>query len=221
MKKLFQTSIILISASLILSACKKDSTSPGGSSNNTKAVIVDKTWWGMFTYAGEASEYYSVHFNTDSSVTWNQTLGEYQGRWSLTGNHLNINFGPGGISIDADVTSDNKLANITTSNTSVVNSGQLLPNPTQLSLDGTQWKGVYTDKIGSTYNFEMDFKSGSKVDIAFDGTGATTYSYTRSASGVTIRTFDGDTRYWFGIVMTDTKMSGTERPENKWELTKQ
>jgi hypothetical protein len=219
MKKHFRIAMIILGVIMISSGCKKDNNS---SSNNASAASINgKTWWGLFTYVGDTTEYYSVHFNADSSLTWNQTLGEYTGKWSLNSNHLKMDFGPNSIVITADIIGGNTLSNIKSNNSSIINSGQLLLNPSQQSLDGTVWKGVYSDKIGSTYNFEMDFKSGSKVDIGFDGSAATTYSYTRSASGVTVRTFNGDSRLWFGVIMSDTKMEGSERPENKWEVTKQ
>jgi|SRR5450432_1915472 hypothetical protein len=218
MKKYLQIGMIILSVIMTSSGCKKDNNS---SNNSSAASINNQTWWGLFTYAGDTTEYYSVHFNPDSTITWNQYLGEYTGKWSLSSNHLTMDFGPGSIVITADVTTDNKLANIKTNNSSVINSGQLLPNPTHEVLDGTVWKGIYSDKIGSTYPFEIDFKANSKVDINFDGMGAVTYSYARSATGVTIRTFDGDNSEWFGILMSDTKMEGSERPENKWQVTKQ
>jgi hypothetical protein len=219
MKKHLNIAIIMLGVIMIAAGCKKDNNK--SSTNSYATSIVDKTWWGLFTYAGDTTEYYSAHFNTDSSITWNQALGEYTGKWSLNSNHLKMDFGPGSIIITADITNDNKLTNIKTNNTSVINSGQLLPNPSHQSLDGTIWKGIFYDKIGSSYNFEMDFKTGSQVDIGFDGLVATTYSYTRSASGVTIRTYNGDNREWFGVIMSDTKMEGAERPENKWQVTKQ
>ena len=218
MKKYLQTGIIILGVIMISSGCKKDNDS---SNNSSAASINNQTWWGLFTYYGDTTEYYSVHFNPDSSLTWNQYLGEYGGKWSLNGNHLTMDFGPGSIVITADITKDNKLTNLKTNNTSVINSGQLLPNPSHVALDGTVWKGVYSDKIGSTYNFEMKFKTGDKVDIDFDGTSEASYSYVRSANGVTIRTSNGDSREWFGILMSDTKMEGSERPENKWQVTKQ
>lgn len=219
MKKHLRIAIVILGVIMISSGCKKDNASSSTNSNST--YIIDKTWWGMFTYAGDTTEYYSAHFNADSSMTWNQSLGEYPGKWSLNSNHLTMDIGPGSITITADIANGNKLTNIHTNNTTIVNSGQLLSAPSQQPLDGTIWKGVFSDKIGSTYNFEIDFKPGSKVDIGFDGLVATTYSYTRSASGVTIRTFNGDNEVWFGIIMSDTKMEGTDRPENKWEVTKQ
>jgi hypothetical protein len=219
MKKYLQTAMIILGITIISPGCKKDNNS--SSNNSSAASINNQTWWGLFTYAGDTTEYYSVHFNPDSSLTWNQYLGEYTGKWSLSSNHLKMDFGPNSIVITADVTADNKLTNLKTNNSSVINSGQLLPNPTHEVLDGTVWKGIYSDKIGSTYPFEIDFKTGNKVDIGLDGTTATTYSYVRSATGVTIRTSDGDTREWFGVLMSDTKMEGSERPENKWQVTKQ
>jgi hypothetical protein len=221
MKKHWKIAMIILGMITISSGCKKDNNNNGSSNNSSSTSINDKTWWGMFTYAGDTTQYYSVHFNPDSSLTWNQYLGEYKGTWSISSNHLTMDFGPNSIKITADVTNDNKLTNIKTNNTSIINSGQLLANPTHESLDGTIWKGVYSDKIGSTYNFEIDFKANSKVDIGFDGMGAVTYSYARSASGISIRTFDGDNSEWFGIIMSDTKMEGSERPENKWQVTKQ
>jgi hypothetical protein len=218
MKKRLPLIIIMICTAMIYMGCKKDN---GGSASDYAASINDKTWWGMFTYAGDTTEYYSVHFNTDNSLTWNQLLGEYSGTWSLSGNHLTMDFGLNSIAITTDITNDNKLTNIKTNNTTVVNSGQLLVNPAQPVLDGTVWKGVFTDKIGSTYNMGAEFKSGGKVTIGLDGLVAETFSYTRSASGITIRAKSGSDT-WFGVIMTDSKIIGTvDKAENKWEVTKQ
>ena len=217
MKKYLPYTMFILSAVLILSGCKKDSTSSG----NYSASVSDKTWWGLFTYAGDTTEYYSVHFNTDNSLVWNQMLGEYAGTWSISSNHLTMNLGINSLIITADITGDNKLANIKTNNSSVINIGQLLTNPSQLSLDGTIWKGVFTDKIGSTYNMTMEFQTGGQVVIGLDGLTADTFTYARSASGVTIRAINGSD-IWFGIIQSDTKMIGTEdKAENKFELTKQ
>jgi hypothetical protein len=217
MKKYFRIAMIILGVVLFLTGCKKDNNS----SNNSAASINDKNWWGMFTYAGDSSEYYSAHFNTDKSITWNQSLGEYKGTWSLSGNHLTMDFGPGSIVVTADLTGDNKMTNIKTNNTSVVNNGQLMTSTSEQSLDGSTWKGTFYDKIGSTYPITMVFSAGSKVDIGFDGLTPVSYTYTRSASGVTIRTAGGDDEVWFGLIMSDTKMQGTDRPENKWNVTKQ
>src|ERR1700681_2137515 len=139
MKKHLRIAIIILTVFMISSGCKKDN---GGSSAANTASITDKTWWGMFTYAGDTTEYYSAHFNADGSLTWNQSLAEYAGKWTLNSNHLAMDIGPGSIAITADISNGSKLVNIHTNNTTVVNSGQLLSAPSQQPLDGTVWKGV-------------------------------------------------------------------------------
>src|SRR5664279_1997353 len=90
MKKQFRLLMTTLLVIFLISGCKKSST-PDNSKNYSTA-IVDKTWWGTFTYKGQTEEYYSMHFNADSSFDWDQLLGSFKGHWSLAGNKLTLTF---------------------------------------------------------------------------------------------------------------------------------
>jgi hypothetical protein len=218
MKKFVSVLVIIAWSCIIFTSCKKSNDS--SNNGNTSSAVSDKTWWGMFTYPGDTTEYYSVHFNADSTMLWNQMLGEYGGKWTLSGNHLSMNF-TNGVIITADITGGNKLSAFKVNNTSIINSGELLASPYTQSLDGTKWRGAFYDKIGSDYPMGMEFKSGNQVDITIDGMATETFSYVRSGSGVTIRAKNGS-EVWFGLLMSDTTINGTvDKAENKWVMTKQ
>src|SRR6266511_5776183 len=106
----------------ILIGCKKSDTP-----KDYAASIKDRTWWGIFTNTGKTPEYYSIHFNTDSSLLWSDLSGDYAGKWKIADRQLTMTFTAINDEIKADITDDDKLENIT-DNTSFydVNSGALI-----------------------------------------------------------------------------------------------
>ena len=132
MKKYVSTMLVILLLTVTIFSCKK-SNGP----KDYNASIKDKTWWGEFAYTGQDAEYYSVHFNVDNSLTWTQWSGDYPGQWTLNGKQLTITFTGNSVEINADISDDDKLMNISdnTAN-SEINSGQLIVNP-KISLDNT------------------------------------------------------------------------------------
>src|SRR5688572_28553732 len=174
--------VTLLSVSTMVS-CKKEA-------KDYTAFIKDKIWWGMLTNAGGQAEYYSVHFKTDNSLLWNQLAGEYPGKWVINGKRLTMDFATLGVQIKADITDDNKLTNIVTNNSNIVNSGELLEN-TNIPLNNTFWKG--TLPVNNSSLFEMSFMPGGNVQIKSAGfIGANgTFPYIQSGAGSVIRFSNG------------------------------
>ncbi len=90
-EKIFFNVTLIFAVVLILSftGCKKNSTP---SPKDYSASIKDKNWWGVVTYTGETSQYYSVHFNADNTLVWSQLSGDDPGQWTLQGKTLTIHF---------------------------------------------------------------------------------------------------------------------------------
>ena len=102
---------ILITAFLvaIVTGCSK-SSSPSPKDYGT--LIKDKTWSGAITYTGKTTEYYSVHFNIDNTLTWAQLSGEYTGHWTLDGKKITMTFDDNSVTITADISYDKEWLNI-------------------------------------------------------------------------------------------------------------
>jgi hypothetical protein len=211
MKKHLALIIVTLILAPIINSCKKDSAP-----KDYTTSIKDKTWWGTLTYAGKATEYYSVYFNTDNSLIWSQLSGDYPGQWSLSGKELTMSFPILGSEIKADVSNDNKLMNFIDNNSAVViNSGELLPNPA-IPLDNTTWKGTISIG-GAPYALQISFLTGLKIEVKI---GNVTYPnpYKRIAAGGAFTNNKG----FFGVITAATEMKGSDtNPERSWTANKQ
>ena len=196
MKKYISIIPITLVIFTILISCKKSDTP-----KDYGASIKDKKWWGTFSNAGENIQYYSVHFNADSSLVWSQLSGDYNGQWSLNGNKLTLNFATLNVKITAEISDDNTLLNITTNSPNKVYTGKLNENTDNL-LDNTVWKQINN----SPSAIQLSFFSGEKVELKI---GPVTYAnpYTRSSSGF-IR-FSNIEYIFFGVFTSDKELSGS------------
>jgi len=186
----------------ILVSCKKESQSKN-------SPVAEKTWWGKLTYTGKSQEYYCVHFNADSSLVWSQLSGDLQGLWKLDGKHLTISLTGTSSKIQADISNDSKLENITDDASSFdINSGQII-STSITSLENTVWKGAVSPKGGADYSAQLNFMPATKVVILFGVGSHGPYSYTRSSSGAVIRTTIDTFNNFFGILISDTEMKGS------------
>ena len=218
-KYLLQTAIVLILIST-LNGCKKSNDS---AANKYGATINGKTWWGTVTIPGQKPQNYSVHYNADSSFVWNEQVGEYLGHWSITDNHLTLTFSNVDAVFTADISGDNTLTNLFTSNTFTVNNSELIPNPFNKPLGGTVWKGKFTNYDGVVSDIEMDFVDDSHMNAIFWG-GKLYYLYDKSASGIVFSTRPAmeDFNQFFGVIITENQMVGTDAdPTRTFQVTLQ
>jgi hypothetical protein len=176
MKKYIGNTPVTILLIALLWSCSK-SNGP----TDYASFIKDKTWWGTLTHTGQEMEYYSIHFNSDSSMIWDEALVSLPGHWHVDGKKLTISFQPSSLEITADISDDKKLINIEdNSGNYEINSGQIIENP-NIALENSVWKG--TVMLGTQQPAEMDFNANNKVVLT---TGTTAYPenpYSRSASG--------------------------------------
>jgi len=218
MKKYISIMLFAVVITGTIFSCKKSNT-PGP--KDYSLSVKDKTWWGALVYTGKSTEYYSVHFNADNSLTWSQMSGDYNGQWVLTGKQLTITFSGNSVEIKADISDDDKLMNITdnTANSEITN-GQLIANP-NISLDNTVWKGSIVYSLSST-DYQITFLPGTKLQAKYLNVNYVPDDYTRSASGAVIRTFGGGVVPIFGVIVSDKEMKGgritTDYP---WQVSKQ
>ncbi len=199
----------------ILIGCKKSDTP-----KDYAASIKDRTWWGIFTNTGKTPEYYSIHFNTDSSLLWSDLSGDYAGKWKIADRQLTMTFTAINDEIKADITDDDKLENIT-DNTSFydVNSGALIASP-NIPLDNTVWNG--SANITTSKALQLRFNTGSKVTINIENTVIKSYSYTRSTSGAVIRTTLTGGDVFFGVITINNELRGSVgKSDSPWQANKQ
>jgi hypothetical protein len=167
----------------------------------------------VITYTGKNPEYYSVHFNNNNSLIWSRQPGDYSGQWMLDGKHLTISLETNSVKIQADISNDNKLENITDNTANYeINSGQLIINP-KLPLQNTVWKGMW-----SAAHLQLNFFDDTKMKAGTEGF-FNDLNYTRTASGAVIRFSPG---YDFmGIIISDSVMKGGDKYNGVWEVLKQ
>jgi hypothetical protein len=211
MKKHLSIVLSMLLSMVIIAGCNKDSAP-----KDYTASIKDKTWWGTLTNTGQTKEYYSVHFNGDSTLAWSQRVGNYDGKWVVKGKQLTMTFPTLNVEIKADIGDDNKLVNITDNNNfSTVNSGELVGNPT-ISLNNTIWTGTITINGNST-PLQLSFAPVASIDIKI-GNVVYPHSYSRSASGGAFRNGKG----FFGVLTGENEMRGSDtNADRPWQATKQ
>ena len=201
-KHLYAVLVALLSMGIAFS-CKKSSTPVA---KNYTASVKDKTWWGMLAYTGKPREYYSVHFNTDNSLTWSQLSGDTPGQWVLDDKSLTITFTGNSVQIKAGISDDDKLVNITdNTGSSEINSGQLVEKPNQ-PLDNTVWKGSYFNG-GSQQPLQLAFSPLAVITANFGALPTQVQTYTRSASGAVIR-FGSAMYPFFAVVTSGNELKG-------------
>jgi hypothetical protein len=233
MKRLFFLSPILLFLFFITGCSKSNGTTPppapapapaapappAPAPTDYSTFIKEKTWWGNLTNPGEKSQFYSVHFNADLSLVWNQASGEYFGSWALDGNHLVVIFTTIAVTVRADIAKDSTLTNITCSNTSTINSGKML-GLTSKPLIGTTWSGTYSD--GKTLRpFALYFDDAVDVNVILNNI-PNTYHYVVTTSGVVFRTTNiPGSHALFGLNNKDGQWVGTDlTPDNTWTVIK-
>jgi hypothetical protein len=217
MKKYYSVFIVLLAATVMLS-CKKND--PAKEKDYT-ASISERTWWGKFTNAGETAQYYYVHFNADKTVNWTQLSRDYQATWRLEGNKLTLNFSNPVMAVTADITEDDKLANITTNTPSIINSGELLQTSAAV-LDNSVWKGMVSGFPGGDRQLELNFIPGNQVKVIYDNADFGAVSYFRSPLNGSIRFSAVGPYPFFGFNISGTEMRGGYYDYRfLWKLTKQ
>jgi hypothetical protein len=216
MKKYTGIALITLLSVVAINSCKKNDTP-----KDYNASIKGKTWVGKFADPGKEPAYYSIYFNADNSLEWNQAGGNYPGLWVVNGRQLIINFVAAGVKITADIADNDTLMNITTNTVGfLVSSGKLLANP-YLPLTNTVWKGAIT-KGNTSYPLQINFKPDLKVEVYMFGSQRAPYSYKRSESGAVIRFTIDATYTFFGVIISDNEMKGSEyAADYPWQATKQ
>jgi hypothetical protein len=207
-KNIMLVTLLLIG---IIVSCKKSSTP-----KDYAASIKDKTWSGELAYTGKTTEYYSVHFNADNTLSWSQFSGDYTGHWILTGKQLTISFTGNSVEIKANISDDDNLVNITDNTTaSEIKSGELIANST-ISVDNTEWKGAIN--YPATKALQFSFKPGLQVIINIENTPIKTHTYTKYSLNTAIRI----STVFFGIITSGGKMKGSvDNAVYIWQATKQ
>ncbi|MDO6430042.1 hypothetical protein Q4E93_05570 [Flavitalea sp. BT771] len=193
-KKITFTVISILLAAISFSGCKKDNKT-GDQSTSVKNTV----WTGEINYAGKAVEPISIAFG-DGTLTWYELSGEYNGTWKIENGLLTISI-EGAVSFKANISSDNSLTNIKSSDMS----GRMLNNATRNGsddavLDNTTWTAP---------NVVFAFKPGSKIDMTLGGGAGVTYadlSYVRK--GKSIRFNALPTYKWFLVTNSSTSMNG-------------
>ncbi|MEP6726568.1 MAG: hypothetical protein ABJC98_12150 [Bacteroidota bacterium] len=212
MKKYLHIIPIIAIITGILFSCKK---SNDDAPKDYSASIKDKTWWGELAYTGKTPEYYSVHFNTDNTLTWSQFQGDYTGHWALNNKQVTITFDGNTTQIKADISDDDNLVNITdNTGASEIKSGEITVNSTT-TLDNTVWNG---NTQVPTKALQLNFKTGLQATINLEKTPVKTYTYTKYSSNSVIRI----STIFFGIIVSGSKMKGSiDNSVFTWQATKQ
>ncbi len=212
MKKYLNIIPIIAIITGILFSCKK---SNDDAPKDYSASIKDKTWWGELAYTGKTPEYYSVHFNTDNTLTWSQFQGDYTGHWALNNKQVTITFDGNTTQIKADISDDDNLVNITdNTGASEIKSGEITVNSTT-TLDNTVWNG---NTQVPTKALQLNFKTGLQATINLEKTPVKTYTYTKYSSNSVIRI----STIFFGIIVSGSKMKGSiDNSVFTWQATKQ
>ncbi len=197
--------------SLINSCKKSNDIIPKDYSTSIK----NKTWWGELAYTGKTPEYYSVHFNTDNTLTWSQFAGDFSGHWMLDKKQLTITFDANSIQIHADISEDNNLVNISDNTAaSEIKSGEITTT-SSVTLDNSSWIG-YTQ--APTKILELNFKPGLQTTINLENSPIKTYTYIQSSLSSVIRVGT----MFFAIVISGSKMKGSiNNAVSTWQATRQ
>jgi hypothetical protein len=218
MKRNKRLLLIMLFVTVILISCKKSDTP---TPKDYAASVNDKTWSGEITYAADSVQFYTVHFNADNSLLWSQLSGDYPGNWGVIGKQLTMTFTGSNAVIQANLTDDDKMANISVSNTNayIVNSAVLVVSP-NLPLEGTVWKGSGYFAV-ATYPFEISFLPGNKAELKINNFTHPLRTYTRSSSGTSIRIAGPGGTQSFAAIISATEINGSSgTSDNPFKTTK-
>ena len=190
-------------AALGLSACKKSS----GDAAVDNTAFKNTIWTGEFNYTGKTAEPVSIDFSEGGQLLWHELKGNRIGTWKLEGKKLSISL-DNAPSFTGDVTSDNKLTNLQTSD----GGGRTLKNA---ALD----KAAIPDLANTVWaadNVSLKFKAGGKLDLFFGPpVGFPTYmdlNYTVSGRAIH---FDALADYnWFAVINGGASLKGTNHAPN-------
>jgi hypothetical protein len=201
-KQVIFTAISLMLAVTGLDSCKK--------SNDTKTpdpVLKNTTWTGEFNYNGGTTQPMSIAFLDGGNLTWAEFKGEYSGSWAVTNGILTISLG-GSVSFTANISSDNTLTNIKSTDGSGRKLLNTIPGTNDYPvLEGTKWVSP---------SVSLTFKAGTVLDLAFGGASEvptyTNIPYIRKGKAIY---FTLTAKYdWFTILSTSTTMKGINMAPN-------
>ena len=215
MKKYTRIITFAILLLTLIAACKKSNSD---APKDYTASIKDKTWWGEFYYTGKSAEYYSIHFNSDGTLTWSEYSGDYAGTWQINSSLLTIVFDASGNQFQAKISDYNNMEQIVnpTGNGYTIIKGQMVTGGAKL-LENTTWKGSAGSGV-TTIDMQMTFMANVKVELTFGSILPKKYSYDFAADRGVIRINKG----FFGIITSSTEMKGSvDNVANLWEVVKQ
>jgi hypothetical protein len=208
MNKIIRLITSVIFCAITLCACKKETASDNNKPKDYSTSIVNKTWWGTFSYKDQTDEYYSMHFNADNTLDWDQLLGQYKGFWTLESNRLTITFVGNDTKITAKIGDDNKLSQFSdNTDFSELKTGQLVENPL-IRLENTVWTGMEKSKSDSI-SVKLEFNEKSQVLSTLSSQDYRYLSdYSRFSSGGALRvTIEGKNN--FLVIVSENEMKGT------------
>lgn len=185
-------------------ACSKKNDDPPANNPDRKEWFTSKTWTGEYKDPGRphAQAVYSLAFGTGGNVVLSTIMGDSTGTYTLDKDKLVMSFYGNAIKISATVTDDSKLSDIqhlTASNWEMVSGSMNKANTTQ-PLDGTTWKGSFTQAGSIT----LAFAAGNLVTFDDD-----IHPYQRREGGV-IRFYWVDHRFtsMFMVITASNTING-------------
>jgi hypothetical protein len=206
MKKKYGTLVATLLSIFLLAGCKKSSSPDNNTSRDYASSVINKTWWGTLADKDQSDEYYSVHFNTDNTLVWEQLSGTYNGFWALEGRQLTITFEVNDVKITADIGDDNKLSHFSdNTDFSEIKTGQLINIP-DIPLENTIWEGTEKNKSLS-YLVRFEFDAKKQMTTTFNGLPHVITSYSRSSSGDVVRSLIEGANI-FLVIVSDHEMKG-------------
>jgi hypothetical protein len=200
----FMTVLIILFG--LISSCQK--TSVVNAITPPALTIADsiknKNWWGTFSYTGARHEYYSVEFNADGSLLWEQYSGDTKGHWTLTDKKISISFEGNDEVITADI-SGNYLINFSdNTDKSEILTGNKLNNP-HISVAGSIWTTPYNTIL----DFSIIFLSEDSASVRFFVTSYDPHQYQRYPNSGVFRIQYGAFPVIFGIAISDQEIVGS------------
>jgi hypothetical protein len=207
MKKQFSLIPTILIFAILFISCKKETASDSNKPKDYAASIVNKTWWGTFAYKNQTDEYYSMYFNADNTLEWDQFLGKFKGFWVLDSNRLTITFEGNDTKITAKIGEDSTLSHFSdNTDFSEIKSGQMVGNP-KITLDNTTWEGKFKH-LEDSISVKLEFKEKSQFLGTFMSTQFIVSDYSSSSSGGALRLSLGG-RDVFLVIVSNTDMYGT------------
>jgi hypothetical protein len=154
----FYTGILI----LVLFACSCRKSATPENTKDYSSMIRNRNWWGTITYTGESLKYFSVHFNDDSTLIWDEDRGTFTGHWTLIDRQLIVKFDSSGYRFTANIENEKFSYLASSSPKFQVNSGQLIKD-LNLSIENTTWIGPgYVPEI--LYVMQFSPEASYKLD---------------------------------------------------------